>query len=306
MSADRALDPGTRGAFVRALATACVSVMLALVYPGCRQEGSTQLAQGVTGVSTSAVVCGLPISEPPSEAPSDACRGGEVVLGPQRVEREAGPPTDVTFTFDAQESGPGCLSVQSSGEDGRHRVAAAWVYLDDELVIAPERFDQNVTTVEQPIFMDAGAHSLRVRVASVPGTYVDVTVKVGGTGAREGVVQSEHLEVFNLYAEPSVFSPLVTGARLWAQGTVLRFAGLPSGRYSYEVRWAFEIRSAESCDLVRVLLGEQQVHTPSSFSATAVWDGKDKTGCDVASGVYIYRLQVDGQTAQARKMALLK
>jgi hypothetical protein len=41
-----------------------------------------------------------------------------------------------------------------------------------------------------------------------------------------------------------------------------------------------------------------------SYSVT--WDGRDEHGATVASGVYFYRLLLDGQTSQSRVMTLLK
>jgi hypothetical protein len=37
----------------------------------------------------------------------------------------------------------------------------------------------------------------------------------------------------------------------------------------------------------------------------AIWDGKDDEGEDVASGIYLYRLEV-GDFSECRKMLLLK
>ena len=39
---------------------------------------------------------------------------------------------------------------------------------------------------------------------------------------------------------------------------------------------------------------------------SVVWDGRDDTGRDVASGVYLYRLEVEGQYVQSRPMVLLR
>ncbi len=44
-------------------------------------------------------------------------------------------------------------------------------------------------------------------------------------------------------------------------------------------------------------------HSPGQYSA--VWDGKDNTGRQVASGVYFYSLKADG-FIKSKKMVLLK
>jgi hypothetical protein len=52
---------------------------------------------------------------------------------------------------------------------------------------------------------------------------------------------------------------------------------------------------------VKTLVNEKQ----SAGSRQAVWDGRDNSGYRVASGVYLYRLQV-GNAVQTKKMVLLK
>jgi N-acetylneuraminic acid mutarotase len=44
------------------------------------------------------------------------------------------------------------------------------------------------------------------------------------------------------------------------------------------------------------------------FSGTysVIWDGRDDSGRDVASGVYLYRLEAEGECVQIRKMVLLR
>jgi hypothetical protein len=57
------------------------------------------------------------------------------------------------------------------------------------------------------------------------------------------------------------------------------------------------------------LVGQQvrrlvrEVRTPGFYQI--VWDGRDDRGQEMASGVYIYRLQV-GDLAEARKLLLLR
>ena len=43
---------------------------------------------------------------------------------------------------------------------------------------------------------------------------------------------------------------------------------------------------------------------PGTYSV--LWDGKDSTGRDVASGVYLYRLDVQGQRVDAKRMVLIR
>jgi flagellar hook assembly protein FlgD len=39
---------------------------------------------------------------------------------------------------------------------------------------------------------------------------------------------------------------------------------------------------------------------------SVVWDGRDEAGQEVGSGVYFYRLEVPGQFAAVRQMALVR
>ena len=39
---------------------------------------------------------------------------------------------------------------------------------------------------------------------------------------------------------------------------------------------------------------------------SAIWDGRDEQDNHLASGIYLYRLEVGGKFAQARKMLLLR
>jgi carboxypeptidase T len=54
--------------------------------------------------------------------------------------------------------------------------------------------------------------------------------------------------------------------------------------------------------VVKSLVSERQEQGFYSIS----WDGKDNNGNSVASGVYFYRLEAEGQTSQTKKMILLK
>ena len=54
--------------------------------------------------------------------------------------------------------------------------------------------------------------------------------------------------------------------------------------------------------MVRTLVDGQR----PAGSYSVVWDGRDSTGREVASGIYLYRLQVKGQHVQTRRMVLLR
>ena len=53
---------------------------------------------------------------------------------------------------------------------------------------------------------------------------------------------------------------------------------------------------------IRTLMEDQR----SAGTYSVVWDGRDGTGRDVASGVYLVRLKVEGAVVQAKRMVLLR
>jgi flagellar hook assembly protein FlgD len=52
---------------------------------------------------------------------------------------------------------------------------------------------------------------------------------------------------------------------------------------------------------VRTLVNARQ---PAGMNS-AVWDGKDESGKEVSSGIYIYRLQA-GESIQSRKLSFVR
>ena len=77
--------------------------------------------------------------------------------------------------------------------------------------------------------------------------------------------------------------------------TTIAFFLPSSGRVALDV---FDVSGA----LVRRLRDQTDEGGPHS----ATWDAKNDAGDDVRSGMYFYRLQVDGRTIETRKMMLLK
>jgi len=64
---------------------------------------------------------------------------------------------------------------------------------------------------------------------------------------------------------------------------------------------SLDIYDLSGCLAVQLLQGRF-----SAGSHTAIWDGQDFSGQYVSSGVYFYRLGIDGRAFEARKMLLLK
>jgi len=198
--------------------------------------------------------------------------------------------TEKTFTFIVPSQGASCVSVLSGRGDGHHHATSVWIFVDGTLVAGPEKFHNDAVAVESPLTLTAGQHSLRVKIEGRHESYVDVTVRAGGTNERYGLVTSAHgrLELFDLFAEPRFFAPGQGSTTLSVEGTVLRLTRLGQCRHSFVVRTSFEIYN-QACVLVRTLSTEMPVEGPTSFAASVVFDGKSQSGVILPEGAYLYR-----------------
>jgi hypothetical protein len=50
----------------------------------------------------------------------------------------------------------------------------------------------------------------------------------------------------------------------------------------------------------------RNLQTSNSSNQQIVWDGTDEIGNYVSSGLYFYRLQIDGKVIDSKKMMLIK
>ena len=92
---------------------------------------------------------------------------------------------------------------------------------------------------------------------------------------------------------------------------MLNLKRLVQFQFNPQTRIKFELSKASQITLkIFDVLGKEirtlidQFQNAGSYSVD--WDGKDKLGEQVASGIYLYRMQVNGNIAQSRKMMLLK
>jgi hypothetical protein len=204
-------------------------------------------------------------------------------------------PTDVAgmqlqFSYDAAMLDPyvpshggdaGGLSVQSVRDNGQMSVVAYYnsdasnaVHAGDgRFLVLPVKVKQAWADPEHPPLVLESAVLADPKAAKVP---------VKGTGG--GGVLPTGFELYQNYPNP--FNP----------STTIEFR-LDGGQAEHVVLDVFNI------------LG-QHVATPvddylSPGDHRAVWNGTDRTGGSVASGVYFYRLRV-GSDTQTRKMMLLK
>ncbi|MFH1843834.1 MAG: S8 family serine peptidase [bacterium] len=118
-----------------------------------------------------------------------------------------------------------------------------------------------------------------------------ITVSLHGTGVGNGSDDQDQVHVPTadgpvLYNVPNPFNPR----------TEFRFFLPRAGRVEIRI---FDLRGA----LVKKLDGGER----AAGGGGLVWNGRDRVGAPVASGTYVYRLYLDGQTvADARRLTLLK
>jgi hypothetical protein len=112
------------------------------------------------------------------------------------------------------------------------------------------------------------------------------------TDVEEEVAEEELPTRFSLSANyPNPFNPT----------TVIHYTvGSPQSAVRRSIPTTLKIYNVLG-QLVKTLVDEPKV--PGTYEV--VWDGKDKNGNEVASGVYFYKLEA-GSFTQTKKMVLLK
>ncbi|MCK4660934.1 MAG: hypothetical protein KAV82_15545, partial [Phycisphaerae bacterium] len=85
-----------------------------------------------------------------------------------------------TRSFHVPMGGYACIEVSNGLHDPPHgqRISAAELRIDDSLVIGPDAFSQVVDKIARSAPITAGAHTLSVRLASVPDAFVVVNIYV--------------------------------------------------------------------------------------------------------------------------------
>jgi hypothetical protein len=295
-----------------------ITVAAVLALTSCTQQGGSQpevsLAAGSPASSTagactdghehgggshdSNTVCGLPIVTSPTRKPAYVCRDGVVILGPSAVSRAGGHKCDdehehhgdghdgTVFTVTTTDPST-CITLLRDEGHPDHSISAARVYVDEQLIVDPGHLDEAML-MEKPLPLPPGKHAIRVVVES--DAVVHLTVRNGGDLSPTALVRDDGLELFNLFAAPAPFSPAVRTLSLSAEGTVLQEIQVANRRQAAIAKWAFEIRSEDSCRVVRTIKGQTSAAYLWTLSIAATWDGRDDHGKPVRDGSYAYRL----------------
>lgn len=261
------------------------------------QPASDDETSGGETAGQSSDVCGYDPIASPAALPSAPCERGEVGLT-ESFSRRRGKPTEETRSFELETDSRVCLSIEN-GSSGADRVSAAWIYVDGDLVVGPDRFDQQVDHLRETLILAPGKHDLRVRLASKPGAQLDVTVKhaelspgVDSSGTLLG--EEGILEVTNVAIDHPMFSPngdgYHDGALFNADNYPRRLPG--DANHDFHLDWTWTIVDAESCQTVETQLsGTTQVNSPTNVQVQ--WDGRDASGELLSDGAYLYEYSVD-------------
>ncbi|MDH5668282.1 MAG: Ig-like domain-containing protein, partial [Nitrospira sp.] len=103
----------------------------------------------------------------------------QVLLGPnQYVRVGTGAPTvySETVTVPVSVDAPFVLRLVNGDATGANRLSSAWILVNNVQVAGPADFGQQVATVERTVTLNPGANTVTVKVASVPGGYVTLTL----------------------------------------------------------------------------------------------------------------------------------
>lgn len=102
------------------------------------------------------------------------------VLGPMEFQRSKGKPVTKTTGFDIPIDGDICVSVTNGLHDPPHghRVSSAWIRIDGIVVFGPDSFSQVTAGINQALPIKAGAHELSVELASKPGSFLTVEIRL--------------------------------------------------------------------------------------------------------------------------------
>jgi len=134
-----------------------------LLYLGCSRQHESSSSQ-LSGIDDQPNACTL-------------TEWTEPLLDPAAVfTRSNGKPATEELNFSVPMDGELCVVVSNGLHDPPHghRVSAAWIGIDGDLVIGPDPFNQNTTEIKSAHTVTAGAHELSVKLASKPGSFLSV------------------------------------------------------------------------------------------------------------------------------------
>lgn len=129
---------------------------------------------------------------PAGETSSSSSLGGEqynacslpdttiAVFGPEEFHRGRGKPVTETRIFQVPADGELCVVVVNGLHEPPqgHRVSSAWLSIDGTMVIGPGDFSQAAGRIQRPFPIASGQHELSIRLASKPGSFLSLELRL--------------------------------------------------------------------------------------------------------------------------------
>lgn len=102
----------------------------------------------------------------------------QLLLGPKQYLRTSGAPNEYTDTITVPTSvgAPFLLHLVNGQSNGQNRISSAWVTVNTVQVAGSSDFGQTVSVLDRTITLNPGTNTLTVKVASIPGALLTISV----------------------------------------------------------------------------------------------------------------------------------
>ncbi|MCK4244449.1 MAG: hypothetical protein KAX20_02350, partial [Candidatus Omnitrophica bacterium] len=102
---------------------------------------------------------------------------GILLFGPETFTRGKGKPITEVKTFSVLEpSIETTLNIVNGDSEGNFRVSSAKIYLNNELVVGPDRFNQTVGSISVPVVLADGENKIAVELRSKPEAFISIEI----------------------------------------------------------------------------------------------------------------------------------
>jgi hypothetical protein len=123
-----------------------------------------------------------------------AAKAEQTVFGPEKFLRTTGALNAYEETFQAEE-GAGKLIIKNGEEDSKFRVTSAQIYLNEDPVIEPDDFKQDVYLLEFPLDLSR-TNELKIEIGGKPDTFLLIEITQEKTASPPVFQPVEDQEVF--------------------------------------------------------------------------------------------------------------
>jgi hypothetical protein len=178
-------------------------------------------------------------------------------------------PAEFTFSDSS-----GCYEIPLPA--GTYNVHARRLFYEDAVEYAVEVIDGEITQLD--IAMGPTVEAGEEPHAAVPGA------------------------VCNLRNYPNPFKPAAAGR---GSATEIQFS-LSSKQYEPDEQVIIDIFNVKGQKVRKLEIRNEKLEMKREISYSVTWDGTDSSNRPVASGVYLYRILIDGKPQAQSKMMLMK